>query len=97
MAVPAALDDLVARRATGRVTLPAHISSSGPAITYDPADRADRAGERGARVVREFAGLSVVDVVVSGDDDLLALGSFEGIAMLSVVQAVARVEPAGRG
>jgi predicted nucleic acid-binding protein len=32
-----------------------------------------------------------VDLIVSGDDDLLALGSFEGIPIVSPAQAVKRI------
>jgi len=43
VAVPADFDDPSLRRARGQVELPLHIRWSGPAITYDLDDRADRA------------------------------------------------------
>jgi hypothetical protein len=43
VAVPEDLDDPSLPKAKGRIELPLHISSSGPAITYDLDDRADRA------------------------------------------------------
>lgn len=43
VAVPDDLDDPSAAKAAGRVELPFHIRWSGPRITYDLADRADRA------------------------------------------------------
>jgi len=42
IAVPEDLDDASAAKATGRVDLPLHIRWSGPPITYDLNDRADR-------------------------------------------------------
>src|SRR6201993_2442485 len=41
--VPADLDDAFAPKAHGRVELPLHIRWSGPPLTYDLDDRADRA------------------------------------------------------
>jgi hypothetical protein len=43
VAVPADLDDGLAPKAHGRVQLPLHIRWSGPPVTYDLDDRADRA------------------------------------------------------
>jgi hypothetical protein len=43
VAVPEDLDDPPIGRASGRVELPLHIRWSGPPITYDLGDRADRA------------------------------------------------------
>lgn len=43
VAVPEDLDDPSVAKARGRVELPLHIRWSGPSITYDLADRADRA------------------------------------------------------
>lgn len=43
VAVPDDLHDPSVARATGRIELPLHIRWSGPPITYDLADRADRA------------------------------------------------------
>ena len=43
VAVPEDLDDRSLPKATGRVVLPFHIRWSGPPVTYDLADRADRA------------------------------------------------------
>ena len=43
VAVPAALSDASAPKACGRVQLPLHIRWSGPPVTYDLDDRADRA------------------------------------------------------
>ena len=43
VAVPVALSDASALRAHGRVELPLHIRWSGPPVTYDLDDRADRA------------------------------------------------------
>ena len=40
--VPDDLDAPSLRKATGRVELPSHIRWSGPPVTYDMADRADR-------------------------------------------------------
>ena len=37
-----------------------------------------------------------VDLIVSGDNDLLSLGSFEGIPILAPAQALGFVETAGR-
>ena len=41
--MPADLDDRSASKAHGRVQLPLHIRWSGPPVTYDLDDRADRA------------------------------------------------------
>jgi hypothetical protein len=41
--VPAELSDGAIRKAHGRVQLPLHIRWSGPPVTYDLDDRADRA------------------------------------------------------
>ncbi len=43
IAVPEDFDDPSLTKASGRIELPLHIRWSGPAITYDLADRADRA------------------------------------------------------
>lgn len=43
VAVPEDLDDPSLAKATGRVELPLHIRWSGPSISYDLDDRADRA------------------------------------------------------
>jgi hypothetical protein len=43
MAVPEDLDDPTMSKASGEVELPLHIRWSGPPITYDLNDRADRA------------------------------------------------------
>ena len=43
MAVPEDLDDSSLPKARGRVELPLHIRWSGPPVTYDLADRGDRA------------------------------------------------------
>jgi hypothetical protein len=43
VAVPEDLDDPTLAKASGRVELPLHIRWSGPPITYDLDDRADRA------------------------------------------------------
>ena len=43
VAVPDNLDDASVRKASGEVELPLHIRWSGPPITYDLNDRADRA------------------------------------------------------
>ena len=43
VAVPTDLDEESVAKATGRVELPLHIRWSGPAISYDLDDRADRA------------------------------------------------------
>jgi hypothetical protein len=43
VAVPTDFDDPMLPRARGRVELPLHIRWSGPPITYDLDDRADRA------------------------------------------------------
>src|SRR5579884_4314277 len=43
VAVPAALSDASALKAHGRIQLPLHIRWSGPPITYDLDNRADRA------------------------------------------------------
>ena len=43
VAVPEDLDDPSLRKASGEVELPLHIRWSGPPITYDLNDRADRA------------------------------------------------------
>ena len=43
VAVPDDIDDLNLEKASGQVQLPFHISWSGPPLTYDLADRADRA------------------------------------------------------
>jgi hypothetical protein len=43
VAVPDDLDDRSLPKATGQVELPRHVRWSGPPITYDLADRADRA------------------------------------------------------
>lgn len=43
VAVPEDLDGPSLPKATGRIELPLHIRWSGPPITYDLADRADRA------------------------------------------------------
>ncbi len=43
VAVPDDLDDPTLRKARGEVELPLHIRWSGPPITYDLDDRADRA------------------------------------------------------
>lgn len=43
VAVPEDLDDLSLPKASGEVELPPHIRWSGPPITYDLNDRADRA------------------------------------------------------
>lgn len=37
-----------------------------------------------------------VDLIVSGDNDLLSLGSFEGIPILAPAQALEQVEAAGK-
>lgn len=42
VAVPDDLDAPSLHKATGRVELPSHIRWSGPPVTYDMADRADR-------------------------------------------------------
>jgi hypothetical protein len=41
--VPEDLEDAAVVKATGRIELPLHIRWSGPPISYDLADRADRA------------------------------------------------------
>jgi hypothetical protein len=43
VAVPEDLEDAAVVKATGRIELPLHIRWSGPPISYDLADRADRA------------------------------------------------------
>jgi hypothetical protein len=43
VAVPEDLDDPSVAKATGRIELPLHVRWSGPPITYDLADRTDRA------------------------------------------------------
>ena len=43
VAVPENMDDPSVVKAAGRVELPLHVRWSGPPITYDLADRADRA------------------------------------------------------
>jgi hypothetical protein len=43
VAVPDDLDDSPSAKATGRVELPFHVRWSGPPISYDMNDRADRA------------------------------------------------------
>jgi hypothetical protein len=43
VAVPEVLDDPALGKAKGRVELPLHIRWSGPPVSYDLADRADRA------------------------------------------------------
>jgi hypothetical protein len=43
VALPADLDDRSAPKAHGRIQLPLHIRWSGPPVTYDLDDRADRA------------------------------------------------------
>ena len=43
VAAPEDLDDLSIRKASGRIELPIHIRWSGPPITYDLENRADRA------------------------------------------------------
>jgi hypothetical protein len=43
VAVPGDLDDPSPTKASGRVELPLHVRWSGPPITYDLADRRDRA------------------------------------------------------
>lgn len=43
VAVPEDLDDPTLRKASGEVELPLHIRWSGPPVTYDLNDRADRA------------------------------------------------------
>jgi hypothetical protein len=43
VAVPGDLDDPSLPKATGKVELPLHIRWSGPPMTYDLTDRADRA------------------------------------------------------
>lgn len=43
IAVPDDLDDAFVAKATGRIELPLHIRWSGPPISYDLNDRADRA------------------------------------------------------
>jgi len=43
VAVPTDLDDASVAKAAGRIELPLHIRWSGPPITYDLDDRADRA------------------------------------------------------
>jgi len=43
VAVPADLDDPSLPKASGRIELPLHIRWSGPPVTYDLDDRADRA------------------------------------------------------
>jgi hypothetical protein len=43
VAVPADLDDPAQPKASGRIELPLHVRWSGPPLTYDLDDRADRA------------------------------------------------------
>lgn len=38
-----------------------------------------------------------VDPIVSGDNDLLSLGTFEGIPILAPAKALGLVEKAGKG
>jgi predicted nucleic acid-binding protein len=38
-----------------------------------------------------------VDLIVSGDNDLLSLGSFEGIPIVAPAQARGLVDAAGKG
>ena len=55
---PEDLDDPTLRKAAGRVELPFHIRWSGPAISYDLDDRADR-----MRVLTVPSGMLVVEVL----------------------------------
>ena len=37
-----------------------------------------------------------VELIVSGDSDLLSLGSFEGVAIIAPTQVVRRIEATGK-
>lgn len=69
---------------------------SSPALLTELADVIGRAKFDDDQVLA-LALAAKVDPIVSGDNDLLSLGTFEGIPILAPAKALGLVEKAGKG